>query len=185
MAKKVTIALLSLLIGAGSVIGVTLYKNSNNTEPTEATQEVTEAVDIQIQTLSPTDATDETQATTENEKETVLDDGTNTTDITSTNFTFEKVIDHTTGEQVAPRVVFGSGFSMTDNYIKFNSDGSFEMYLSGYLPKTTKGTYVEHSDFIYVEFEDGKVYEYDIKYDDNGIICYVIVDYGDYSIYFS
>lgn len=183
MAKKVTIAVLSLLIVAGAVVGVVLYNNDDvNTSPTESTQQVSETIDDV--TVAPTDA-DISVSEDVTESENVVDDSSNTADITTTDFTIEKVLDHTTGEQVPPRVVFGSGFSMSDNYIKFSSDGSFEMYLSGYFSKTTKGSYVAHDDYIYVEFDDGQCYEYDIEYDDNGIISYIIVGYGDYSIYFS
>lgn len=192
MAKKVTITVLSLLIVAGAIVGVTLYTNNDdNTTATEPTQQISNvAVDVEDATDAPTDSTDTTQTESVAENETVANDGSNTDDITTTDFTIEKVVDHTTGEQVPPRVVFGLGFSRDDNYIKFSSDGTFEMYLSGFLSQTTKGIFVEHEDpvyddYIYVEFEDGRSYEYEVEYDDNGNISYIIVPYGDYSIYFS
>ena len=73
----------------------------------------------------------------------------------------------------------------TENYIKFNADGYFEIYLTGYLDKVTKGKFTEYDDIIYVEFEDGKAAEYDVEYTDAGLISYIMVNYGDYDIYFS
>ena len=82
-------------------------------------------------------------------------------------------------------MVFGKGFKQDENYIKFDAEGYFEIYLTGYLNEVTKGEYTKYDDIIYVEFEDGKAAEYDVEYTENGIISYIMVNYGDYDIYFS
>lgn len=109
----------------------------------------------------------------------------NTEDVAYSKFIITKVIDHTTEEEVQPRVVFGYGFNADDSYIKFDLSGNFEMNCSGYFNNVKKGKYKEHDDIIYVEYEDGSAAEYDIKYNDAGVIIYIKVNYGDYDIFFA
>lgn len=106
-------------------------------------------------------------------------------DVIYSEFSISKIVDHTTGEEVSPRVVFGYGYKDGESYLKFDSKGTFELYFSGYFNTTTKGTFSEHDNIIYVEYDDGSAAEYDIKYNDSGIISYVKVNHGDYDIYFS
>lgn len=109
----------------------------------------------------------------------------NTSSITTTKFTISKVVDHTTSQQVQPRVVFGSGFNSNDNYIRFDSNGNFEIYFSGYFNDKTTGVYTAYDDIIYVEYTDGSAAEYDIIRGEDDIIKYIIVNYGDYDVYFA
>ena len=109
----------------------------------------------------------------------------NADDVIFCDFKICRIVDHTTSEEVKGRVVFGSGFNEADSYIKFDNDGNFEMFLSDYLNKTKRGNFTEHDSLIYVEYEDGTAAEYDIVYNDEGIISYIIVNYGDYDIYFA
>lgn len=109
----------------------------------------------------------------------------NTADIVTTNFTISRVVDHTINKEVNPRVVFGSGYNPNENYIKFDSSGNFEIYLSGYFNNTKTGKFTQYDDVIYVEYTDSTAAEYDIEYNENGVIRYIIVNYGDYDIYFS
>lgn len=194
MAKKVTAILVSLFVVAGAVVGVYFYQQSEVSPASQAT-EATAATEVYLdESLEDEDyvveESDETEAAAfdDDDNDFVPSDDSlanNTDDITTTKFTIERVYDLSTKQDVQPRVVFGSGFRASDNYIKFDSQGNFEMYVSGYLSETTVGSYEEFSDFIYVEFEDGTAAEYDIEYDDSGVISYIIVDYGDYEIYFS
>ncbi len=109
----------------------------------------------------------------------------NTDDVIHSSFKISRVVDHTTGEEVKPRVVFGAGFNVDSNYIKFDSSGNFEIFFSGYFTEVKKGTFVEHDDLIFVEYTDGNAAEYEIKYNADGIISYIVVNYGDYDVYFS
>lgn len=109
----------------------------------------------------------------------------NAEDVIYSEFSISKIVDHATGEEVSPRVVFGYGYKDGESYIKFDSTGTFELYFSGYFNTTTKGTFSEHENIIYVEYDDGSAAEYDIKYNDSGIISYIKVNHGDYDIYFS
>ena len=194
MAKKVTISLLSLLLVGIVILGVYFYTQGGFT--TGDKQKATSAI-INEQYLDEDMSGEEYIVDTPKNEETQSDDNSgefvpsdsdladNTADIATTNFTIGRIVDHTTGEEVQGRVVFGSGFNHADNYIKFNQEGYFEIYLTGYLDEVTKGTYTEYDDIIYVEFEDGTAAEYDVKYTDSGIISHIMVNYGDYDVYFS
>ncbi|MBQ7134269.1 MAG: hypothetical protein IJO20_07210 [Ruminococcus sp.] len=190
MAKKATLIVLAVLLVAGTIAGVYFYNNSvngnkttNSSTPNEIYLDEDESGEEYIID------SEETSGSTESSTEDFIpiDDNLsdNTLDITTTNFTIDHIIDHTTGEEVSGRVVFGKSFNAEENYIKFDSNGNFEIYLSGYLDNTKKGTYSEYDKIVYVEFEDGTAAEYDVKYTDNGIISHIIVNYGDYDVYFS
>lgn len=109
----------------------------------------------------------------------------NADDVVYSTFVISRVVDHTTGQDVQPRVVFGSGYKEGDSYIKFDTKGHFEMFFSGYFNKVKTGTYAEHGDVIYVVYDNGSAAEYDIQYNEDGIITYIKVNYGDYDVYFS
>lgn len=128
------------------------------------------------------ESTDSTQAVIIADDDSLSD---NTSDVVTSNFSIQRVFDHTINEEVHPRVVFGSQYNKSDNYIKFDSQGNFQIKLSGYLDDVTVGTYTQYDDIIYVEYKDGTAAEYDVVYDDSGIISHIIVNYGDYDIYFA
>lgn len=194
MAKKVSLILLSVLVVAGACVGVYFYQQGDvDTSLTDATDtSVTEAVFLDEDTgdtdyiVAETEASQDKSPDSDNDfvpsDDSISD---NTADVVTTKFTIERVYDLSLQQEVQPRVVFGTGYKQSDNYIKFDTNGNFEMYLSGYLSTTTVGTYKEYDGFIYVEFENGTAAEYDIVYDDAGLISYIIVDYGEYEIYFS
>ncbi len=194
MAKKVSLILLSVLVVAGACVGVYFYQQGDvDTSHTDATDtSVTEAVFLDEDTgdtdyiIAETEASQDKSPDSDNDfvpsDDSISD---NTADVVTTKFTIERVYDLSLQQEVQPRVVFGTGYKQSDNYIKFDTNGNFEMYLSGYLSTTTVGTYKEYDGFIYVEFENGTAAEYDIVYDDAGLISYIIVDYGEYEIYFS
>ena len=192
MAKKVTISLLSLLLVAGAIVGIYFYNQSDipqkpvvETQKPEATHEL---LDVTEDDVSDGGNVSEDVTEDENVTEFVPSDenlSDNTGDVTTTNFEIEYIIDHTTSQQVSPRVVFGSSYNVADNYIKFDSNGSFEMYLSGYFNNTKKGTYKLYDNVISVNYDDGTASEYDVTYTDSGVISYIIVNYGDYDVYFS
>lgn len=194
MAKKVTVIILSVIlaavVGAGSFYYFNSDSDDNSTKPDEtfATHEVYLDDDKSEQEY----IVDETQAQENDETQysdafIPSDDNLsdNTVDVVTTNFTIERIVDHTTNEEVSGRVVFGKSFNQAENYIAFDSGGNFEINLSGYLDQPRKGTYTEYDNIIYVEFEDGKAAEYTVNYTDDGTISYIVVNYGDYDVYFS
>lgn len=195
MAKKVSLILLSVIVVAGACVGVYFYQQgADDIVPTETYEtSATEEVYLDVDTgdsdyIIP--ATEASQDKTPSDDDTDFvpsDDNVsdNTADIVTTKFTIERVYDLDLQQEVQPRVVFGTGYKDSDNYIKFDNGGNFEMYLSGYLSKTTFGTYELYDDYIFVEFENGTAAEYDIVYDDSGVVSYIIVDYAEYEIFFS
>ncbi len=196
MAKKTTIIVISVVLVLAVAVGVVLYllinpnkpENNSTNDEIPVSDEVYLDEDMTVQEYIIDTQEPETQASTEENSDFVPSDSNlsdNTNEVSSTNFTIERIVDHTTNEEVSGRVVFGKSFNKNENYIKFDSASNFEINLSGYLDKPTKGTYKTHDDIIYVEFEDGKSAEYDVKYTDNGVISYIIVNYGDYDVYFS
>lgn len=198
MGKKVTIIVISAVLVLAVVAGTGFYLYSTTRSDINATESNKDSDSISNEVYLDEDMsgqdyivdTEETQV----EKETQYSDdflpsdenlSDNTVDVITTNFTVERIVDHTTNEEVSGRVVFGKSFNNDENYINFDSNGNFEISLSGYLGKNTKGTYTEYGNIIYVEFEDGRAAEYSVKYTDDGIISYIIVNYGDYDVYFS
>ncbi len=191
MSKKVTISIVSVILVAAVAVGLVLFaKNYDNGKPSGDTP------DSKVQYLDEdrsgeefiVDEEEKTTKETQYVDEFIPSDDSlsdNSIDVATTNFTIERIVDHATNEEVTGRVVFGKGFNASENYIKFDAKGNFEIFLTGYLEQTMKGKYSEYEDIIYVEFEDGTAAEYDVKYTDNGIISYIVVNYGDYDIYFS
>lgn len=190
MAKKVTIAVLSVLIVAGTVAGVYFY-NADNGVGATTSQETTAVTDETYadndydysQDEAVSDIIESDDATEFLPSDEQISD--NTSDVVTTEFSIEQVVDHTTDEIVQPRVVFGSGYNPYENYIKFSTDGDFEIYFTGFSNEVVYGTYTEYDDVIYVEYEDKTAAEYDIIHNSDGIISHIIVNYGDYDVYFS
>lgn len=102
--------------------------------------------------------------------------------IISETMTVKFIVDHSTGAEASPRVVFGEGYTYC--YAAFDSDKSFEMCLDPASGAIRRGTYQIYDDIIAVEYDDGVASEYDILTDEYGNITHIIVNYGDYNVYF-
>jgi len=102
--------------------------------------------------------------------------------LTAQRMTVEFAVDHTNGEQVSPRVVFGESY--TDCFAEFNADGSFSMCINPSAGIIRTGTYQIYGDTVSVEYDDVGS-EYKILTDAYGTIEYLIVNNGDYDVYFS
>lgn len=92
------------------------------------------------------------------------------------------VVDHSTGAQESPRVAFGESYRYC--YASFNADRSFEMCVDPSSGVVRRGTYEIYGDIMSVEYSDGGGSEYEMLTDDSGNITHIIVNYGDYDIYF-
>ena len=93
-----------------------------------------------------------------------------------------RVIDHTTSELCTVREVFGSMHNQC--YLSFGADGSLELCLNPAAGEIRKGVYKVYSDVISVEYDDGSGSEFDLVADGFGGVEYIIVNYGDYDVYF-
>lgn len=102
--------------------------------------------------------------------------------IISASMTIQFVVDHSTGAEESPRVAFGESYKYC--YASFDSDKSFEMCLDPAAGTVRRGTYAIYGNIVSVEYEDGVGSEYDILTDEYGNVTHVIVNYGDYDVYF-
>lgn len=202
MGKKITFAVIFVLLVAVVAFAGLYFFSPDDVDYNPTTPEFTKTVETVVSTgddeFMDEDMADETvldgesfevEATENDKKDDYVPSDEHLTDnaedVIYSEFSISKIVDHTTGEEVSPRVVFGYGYKDGESYIKFDSTGTFELYFSGYFNTTTKGTFSEHDNIIYVEYEDGSAAEYDIRYNDSGIISYIKVNHGDYDIYFS
>ena len=97
-------------------------------------------------------------------------------------YNIARIIDHTTGDECTAREVFGKLYYYC--YLAFKSDNTFELCLNPVADEIRKGKYAVYGDVISVEYEDGVGSEYTVISDNNGGIDYIIVNYGDYDVYF-
>jgi len=197
MNKKVlvVVGLAIILAVSGGVIALTTQNspqpgNTNQTDASQVSSDPTNSSDIDVdETDHPTDVSveDLTDAT---KSDTVPTDTDATVDpsvpfeeqIVSASMSVQYVVDHSTGAEASPRVVFGPDYNYC--YVAFNTDKSFEMCVDPASGMIRKGTYQIYGDVVSVEYDDGVGSEYDILTDEYGNITHVIVNYGDYDIYF-
>lgn len=92
------------------------------------------------------------------------------------------VVANSTGAEASPRVVFGKEYDAC--YIAFSPNKTFEMCVDPVSGDTRSGTYEIVNDIVSVTYDDGTGSEYDILVDEAGSITHVIVNYGDYRVYF-
>lgn len=92
------------------------------------------------------------------------------------------VVDNRTGAEASPRVVFGADYESC--YIAFSPNKTFEMCIDPTSGTTRSGQYEIFNDIVSVTYDDGTGSEFDILVDEAGNITHVIVNYGDYSVYF-
>ena len=106
-----------------------------------------------------------------------------TDQIISGSMSVQFVVDHSTGAEASPRVVFGEDYAVC--YLVFSEKKTFEMCLDPASGSIRTGTYEIYDDVVSVSFDDGGGSEYDLLFDEDGNITHVIVNYGDYDVYFS
>lgn len=92
------------------------------------------------------------------------------------------VYDHTTGGEVTAREVFGKLYSYCS--LQFYSGGNFEMCINPTSGEIRRGAFKVYDDVISVIYDDGKGAEFSIIADSPGDIDYILVNYGDYDVYF-
>lgn len=102
--------------------------------------------------------------------------------IINASMSIQYVVDQSTGAQESARVVFGEDYKYC--YAAFDADKTFEMCLDPTAGTIRKGTYEIYGNVVSVVYEDGSGSEYDILTDESGNITHVIVNYGDYAVYF-
>lgn len=92
------------------------------------------------------------------------------------------VVDERNGAEASPRVVFGADYESC--YIAFSPNKTFEMCIDPTSGSTRSGKYEIVNDVVSVVYDDGTGSEFEILVDEAGNITHVIVNYGDYRVYF-
>ena len=209
MNKKIiaVIVMAVIIAGSGGVIALTAGNNSDNKKASSSVSSTESAADSSaaegddtstvddsmpddssaVQTESPEDGTDAdvteaasaAAATEGNTESAAPHEGQSISGTMSIQF----VVDHSTGAEASPRVAFGANYAYC--YIAFSDDKTFEMCIDPASGAIRKGTYQVYDDVVSVVYDDGVGSEYDILYDDAGNISHVIVNYGDYDVYFA
>ena len=194
MNKKilVIIGLAAAIAVSGGVIAVTTADSGH-----EKTRDTSGSESSYVQTDdSSTDDTDDSQPDAsvpviEDETEHVLPTRQSETvvpsvpfeeQLISAEFTVQYALDHVTGDEVSPRVVFGASYGSC--YAWFGDDGRFELCLDPSSGTVRSGDYHIVGNVVSVEYDSGAGAEYDIITDNEGNITYLIVNYGDYDVYF-
>ena len=193
--NKKGVIIIALALGLAGVLGAVTYHNvvsknelaavgaQGSTAVTVAAADQADDSDSQNDSSS---LQEETQADNQaDDSETVAPDNTDSTyyqEVVSTSFKIKRVVDHTNGDECSPREVFGSSYYSL--YLNFDSDFNFELYLDMSTEEARHGSYEIYGDTISVVYDDGVGSEYRVLLNDAGGIEYIIVNFGDYDVYF-
>lgn len=148
------------------------------------TEDVTAPDDPATEAPDETEAIIPTEAETDAPTEAVDPDSHGYTAILSSAETYRirRVYDHTVGGEVTAREVFGKLYSYCS--LTFADDGTFELCINPNSGETRRGTYMVYDDVISAEYDDGVGTEFRIITDGSGEIDSILVNYGDYDVYF-
>lgn len=201
MTKKwlAVVGLAAVIAVSGGVIAITgNQSHSGGTEPSvpaiSYTDDQQDDTDDNVDTDDVTEVSDETEAddpVTATEKDDKKEDndpvvsdvnGYSDDLITTTSFSIARIIDHTDGSECTPREVFGKLYYYC--YLSFKSNGEFELCINPSSGDILTGEYCLYDDVISIEYADGTGSEYTIISDNEGGVDYIIVNYGDYDVYF-
>ena len=147
---------------------VTEYADIDETAPDDA--EETSPPEDDPETQAPTEAAD----TDVNAYSAVL--------TSSGTYRIRRIYDHTSGTEVTAREVFGKLYSYCS--LSFSDDDRFELCINPTSGEIRRGNYQIYGDVISAEYDDGVGSEFSIITDTPGAIDYVLVNYGDYDVYF-
>jgi hypothetical protein len=102
--------------------------------------------------------------------------------VSVSSYSVKRVIDHTTDEDCTPREIFGKLYYYCR--LSFYSDGKVELLLNPASDDLRTGRYSIYDDVVSVIYDDGSGAEFTILTDDIGEISYIVVNYGDFDVYF-
>ena len=175
-------AVIALSGGAIAYMGGSVHERGSDAEPTEVYSVTESEADTEAQT-----EVEETQPQTEDPTDEVSHDENDSRGyksvMTSKEFHVNRVVDHTDNSEYTPREIFGSIYTYC--YLRFDSDGTFELCLNPALGEIRKGSYKIFDSVISAVYDDdGRGAEFDIIAASGGGIEYIVVNYGDYDVYF-
>lgn len=172
----------ALMLSAGVISGCGNHDtDSDATDAPTAPVVVSESV-----TEAPGDADETLPTEIETQQPTAVEDNdpNGYSDILASSGTYRvrRVYDHASSGEVTAREVFGQLYSYCS--LSFDSDGSFELCINPTSGEIRRGSFAVYGDDISVEYDDGKGSEFRIINDAPGEIDYILVNYGDYDVYF-
>lgn len=181
------VCVLVLAVGGGAAVLKNVFSSDKNTAPTEYATDgvlsethIPEDAFVEGTEVVLTDGTDIKTQETVSESE--FQENFSNIKYSGKEFTVDRVVDHTTGEQINPRVVFGNGYK--ECHLKFTSDSELELYLDTVSGTVKHGKYEIYEYELFVTYDEGASTEYNIILDNSGNLQYIIVNYGDYDVYF-
>ena len=181
------------LSGGAITLFATRDRNSGENKPAP-TESITEAATDYFEPVDdPMEATDDAEPSTEPETELVTEEPTKEDNYDSNGYTdllvsadtyrIRRVYNHTAECEVTAREVFGKLYSYCS--LSFSDDATFELCINPTSGETRTGSYAVYDDVISVVYDDdGRGAEFRIITDNPGEIGYILVNYGDYDVYF-
>jgi hypothetical protein len=153
-------------------------------DETPAISDQTDGADVTETPVEDTVVTEETEAP---QDEPTLEPGNDVNNyqdelVSVSSYSVRRVIDHTTGEECTPREIFGKQYYLCR--LSFYSDGRLELLLNPSSDDLREGRYSIYDDVVSVLYGDGSGAEYTILTDENGEIGSIVVNYGDFDVYF-
>ena len=94
----------------------------------------------------------------------------------------KRVYDHAQDCEVTAREVFGKLYSYCS--LRFYPGGSFELCVNPTSGEIRRGSYAVYGNVISANYDSGSGTEFTIASENPGQIDYIIVNYGDYDVYF-
>lgn len=169
------------LIGLIAVIALTAvfisYLGSSKQPDPAPTEEATDAPST-APTQAPTES--RTEPVTEHASENDIH-GYGKILTSAGSYRVERVYDHVRRREATPREVFGKSYSSC--YLLFR-DGYLELCVNPSSGEIRRGTYHIFDDVISVKYQNGTGSEFNIITNSSGGIDSIIVNYGDYDVYF-
>lgn len=94
-----------------------------------------------------------------------------------------RVVDHSTGSETTAREVFGRYY--TECFLTFPSDSRFQLCINPTSGDVITGSYKIYGSVISAQYSSGTGSEFNVKLKDgSATIDYIIVNYGNYDVYF-
>ena len=192
MSKKL-LAVIGLAALIAVSAGVITYVGTSNNQ-SDVTQPTSAAATEPLTDPTPESEAEVTQATdpptqddTQEATQPTDSSGRDTHDLasiltTAGSYRIAAVYRHTDGAVCSAREVFGK--SHASCYLLFKDSGIFELCVNPSAGEIRRGTYLIYDTVISVRYDSGTGSEFTVLMNSSGGIDYIVVNYGDYDVYF-
>ncbi len=130
--------------------------------------------------ISATTAAESTVA--ERQTSETTSDGNSFNVLPNATYKIQRVLDRSTGEEQLPQVVFGKYYSSC--YLTLYNNCTAEICLNPSSGVSETGSYSIYNSIMYVDFGKDRLAEYNVVYNDENTVNYIIVPSGEYDVYF-